>query len=127
MEKLREYFGCKQEVIMAFLFGSSAKSRMTSQSDFDIAVWLREGYSIEEINSTWRDLESILKRNVDLIVLNQARPSIAWAAMRGKKILVRDFRFFINKMLEVSAEAEDFREFTLDFWRLRNKYKGTFK
>lgn len=92
----------------------------TRRSDVDVAIYLVNKYSIEDINHIAVELENLLGKDVDLIVLNQANASIAWAALRGIPILIRDRAFYLRYMLDVSREAEDFREWVLDLWRLRH-------
>lgn len=126
ISKLKSYFEKEPKVVMAFLFGSVAKGRQINESDVDLAVWLKDGYSLKDTNKIWRDAEILIGKNIDLIALNQARPTIGWAALRGEPIVIKNYRLYLRKMLEFSSEAEDFQEFVLDFWNLRKKLKGTF-
>ncbi|KAF0134347.1 MAG: putative nucleotidyltransferase [Candidatus Saganbacteria bacterium] len=122
--KLSEYFKNNKSIVLAFLFGSAAKGRQIAESDVDIAVWFKNNYTMKDIDKIWLEVEKAIKRNIDLIILNQARPTIAWEAMRGKKLSIKNYGLYIKKMLEVSSEAEDFNNFILDFWKLRRKLRG---
>lgn len=127
ISKLKTFFEGEESIKMAFLFGSAAKGRQTLESDVDVAVWFGQEYTLDDVDKLQGKIMDLLHRdNVDLIVLNQARPTIAWAAMRGKPLVIRDYRLYLRKMLDFSAEAEDFREFTFDLWRLRRKLRGSF-
>lgn len=120
---LKEYFAKNKNIILAFLFGSQAKERSIAESDFDIAIWINKGFKESDITEIWNDLEKLLHKNVDLILLNKANPTIAWAALRGIPLLIRNQHFYLEYMLDVSREAEDFQEFIIDLWKLRKKYK----
>ncbi|EGD52313.1 nucleotidyltransferase domain-containing protein [Thermoanaerobacter thermohydrosulfuricus] len=120
LETLKEFFKNKENIVMAFLFGSVAKGKATKESDIDIAVYLKE-YDEKFVYGLWNELEDLLKRDVDLIVLNIANATVAWEALRGKKIIINDHDFYINYMLEVSMEAEDFRKTVLDIYRYRQE------
>lgn len=120
LETLKEFFKNKENIAMAFLFGSVAKGKATKESDIDIAVYLKE-YDEKFVYGLWNELEDLLKREVDLIVLNIANATVAWEALRGKKIIINDHDFYINYMLEVSMEAEDFRKTVLDIYRYRQE------
>lgn len=122
IKQLKTYFLENKNVEMAFLFGSQTKGRATTESDFDIAVWLIKDNQ-KEITKIWDELEDLLKRNVDLIVLNSASPTISWTALRGIPLLIRNQRFYLEYMLDVSREAQDFQEFIIDLWELRKKYR----
>ncbi|MBI5399867.1 nucleotidyltransferase domain-containing protein [Candidatus Saganbacteria bacterium] len=125
-DKLKKYFSDQNNILLAFLFGSTAAGRNSARSDVDVAVRLADGYSQTEVDKIWREIETIAQKEVDLVVLNDCRPTIAWTALRGKPLLIRNYRLYLSMITRVSAEAEDFREFVLDFWRWRKKLGGTF-
>lgn len=109
------------KVVLAFLFGSYAKKKQWANSDIDIAVYLAPPYTLDDVTSIWNYLEDSSHRTVDLIVLNEAPAGVAWAAMKGKVLVDKNPRLRLELMLEKSREAEDFRQFQLDFWRLRQR------
>jgi predicted nucleotidyltransferase len=121
--RLRRFFAGREDVCLAFLFGSVSRGNAISESDVDIGVWLKDGYSRPEIERLWADIERECRRNVDLIVLNEARPVIAWAAFRGARLKIASSRLFIQKMLEISDEAEFIQDFTLELFALRRKWR----
>lgn len=112
VERLEEFFAGRQEVVLAYLFGSAARD--SHAHDVDIGVWMREPYSFEKTQRLWSDLEKLLRKDIDLIIMNEAGPSISWAAMCGRPLLVRDEAFELESMLEISDEAEYMRDFTID-------------
>jgi len=61
LEKLKDYFNKKENVIMAFLFGSLSKGKVHRHSDIDIAIYLKE-YDIKEVEKIWDELEDLLKK-----------------------------------------------------------------
>lgn len=121
---LRPLMEGRPNVSMAFLFGSASRGAAIPESDVDIGVWLEDGYSREAVERLWAELERACGRNVDLVVLNEARPAIAWAAMRGRRLKIASLAFFIQKMLEISDEAEYMQDFTLDLYALRRKWRA---
>lgn len=126
IEELERYFKDKKDISLAFLFGSTAVGREMLESDVDIAIWFKTKYDSNKTNKVWSELETLLHRNVDLIVLNQAKPGIAWTALRGKVLKMTDYRLYLTKVLDFSREAEDFQNFILNFWNLRRKLRGGF-
>ena len=121
---LEKYFISRTDVRLAFLFGSAARGRLSRESDVDIAVYFEGGYSLNSKNDLWRDLERLLDREVDLLVLNKDNPTLAWSAMRGVPLLIRDYTFYLDYMLQVSREAEDFQDFIIDLWKMRTALRG---
>lgn len=120
LEKLKDYFNKKENVIMAFLFGSLSKGKVHRHSDIDIVIYLKE-YDIKEVEKIWDELEDLLKKDIDLIVLNNAKPLVAFEAIRGEKIIIRNYDFYTDYMLEVSSEAIDLKEFILDLYKMRRE------
>lgn len=118
---LKDYFRDRPGIEMAFLFGSIVKGKATSRSDVDVAVYFAGEYSVADVYEITADLERLLKRDVDLIVLNDARASVAWTALRGVRLFVKRPLSYINYMLDVSREAEDFNRFSKELWELRLK------
>ena len=126
---LRNYFEKRDDVCMAFLFGSYARDITCEESDIDIAVYFRpkSGYmEWEEFdikydveNEIWLDVERLLKWNVDLIVLNRARCVIANSAVNSIPIIIKDRGLYLDFMLRITTEAEDFREVVEDYWRIK--------
>lgn len=122
IKKLRQYFKGVKGVSAAFLFGSFSKGRQASLSDVDIAVYL-EDVKLED--KIWLELERLLHKEVDLVILNKAIPIIAWAAIKkGSMLFIKDKKFYLDLVLKFSCEAEDFIEFNLDFFKRREKLYG---
>lgn len=121
---LSQYLERQPDVVMAFLFGSHARGQAHAQSDVDLAVYFDPLPDHRRLHEVWDELERISQRDVDLVVLNDARPTIADAALRAERLVVKDGRLWLEMMLAVSTEAEDFRQFLLDLWQLRRRYRG---
>ncbi|OGC13446.1 hypothetical protein A3J90_03630 [candidate division WOR-1 bacterium RIFOXYC2_FULL_37_10] len=115
-EALEDFFKNKEEVLLAFLFGSQSKNLARPTSDYDIAVWFKDNPSTDIINKLWEEVTTLLGKEVDLVVLNKARPTVAWQALRGKKLLIRDFKLYLKLFLNISREAEDLQDFTNGLW-----------
>ena len=133
---LRDYFKKREDVLMAFLFGSWIEDRESGESDIDIAVYLKPKRNILEWQSDnyyesehqiWREIEKIVKKEVDLIVLNRASPTIADSALKGIPIIIKDRKFYMDFLLRITSEAIDFREWVEAFWmeKERRKYEIT--
>ena len=57
-----------------------------------------------------RSDERLLKREVELLVLNRVSATIAASAIRGIPLAINDWELYLDFMEVVTAEAEDFRE-----------------
>ena len=129
MEKLKKYFAGRDDVPMAFLFGSQAKSLARSESDIDIAIYLKtqsdemdfeSDSRFENEDKIWLDLEKLLGNKVDLVILNRAPAGVAFAAMNsGKEICVKDPNIRTKFILLASTVAEEMRDFARDFLAIK--------
>ena len=123
IERLKEYFSGRKEVAFAFLYGSQAIGNATKLSDVDIAVYFypQKKHPIEyeeeafypTEDEIWSDLERILKREVELLVLNRVSASVAASAIRGIPLVINDWSLYLDFMLIITGIAEDFAEFVI--------------
>ncbi|MBU4478759.1 MAG: DUF86 domain-containing protein [Candidatus Omnitrophica bacterium] len=132
IELLKNYFTKRPDVVMAFLFGSRSQRKERESSDWDIAVYLKPNTAqleweelhreYPEEENIWNDCIDILKRDdIDLIILNRAASNIADAAMRGIPLVIKDRRIYLELMLIVSREAEDYRVFADEFFAISQR------
>jgi predicted nucleotidyltransferase len=91
LEQLHRLF-VAQGVVLAYLFGSRAEGKAGPLSDVDIAVLLgpqveREQWFQSQLDLTG-ELMSLFHRNdVDVVILNQAKPVIAYEVVRSGRVL----------------------------------------
>lgn len=106
LERVREALSQREEILFAYLFGSAAERRDSELSDVDIAVYLDPSLPrakmLEVLAEIASELEPRLK--VDLVLLNTASPSLAFEAIKGRPIVVRDkgaLKEFVYRTLKV--------------------------
>lgn len=128
---LKKYFKQREDVLMAFVFGSHAKKRAGRTSDWDIAVYFKpESPGVEwEASRDYPQereilgylIETLKTDNVDLIVLNRAPANLCASAIKGLPLVIKDRRIFLEFMLAVSRQAQDYQqtasEFAQIYWR----------
>lgn len=133
IQKLKTYFEKREDIVMAFLFGSRAKGEEFSRenSDWDIAVYFKlpidrieteKEFDYLHEQQVWGDCIDILKTDgVDLIVLNRSSATIADTAIRGIPLVIKDRALWLKFMLRVTSQAIDFRQLVKNYaeiyWR----------
>ena len=127
LKELRRYFNDKKEIAFAFLFGSAASTNLRRESDVDIAVYFQPERDLEwedfdkrykSENTIALDLEKLLKKEVDLVVLNRAKAVIADEILRkGRPIIIRDRGLFLEFFCIISDEAEEMRSWLESYYR----------
>ena len=132
LKSLSKYFDKKEDIAFAFLYGSQAKGNSTRLSDVDVAVYFypkqRHPIEFEEADyyndnedTIWGELESLLKKEVELLVLNRAPSIISTSALRGIPIVINDRGLYLDFMLTITDLAEDYAEFIISDYKERNR------
>lgn len=91
MPAMADYFACQPDVVVAYLFGSVARSRADHLSDVDIAVLLDENVGSEEkverqLNFMV-DLDEYANREVQVVLLNLAPPLLTYRVVQDGVLL----------------------------------------
>lgn len=130
-QKLKDYFEKRDDIVMAFLFGSFASGRTMYDSDVDVAVYFKpKGREIEwEEERDWsekdkiqEDIENIVRRDVDLLVLNKARTMVAFDVLeKGIPIAIKDRALYWRFYLLVNSAAVDFADFVSDYQKIKTR------
>jgi predicted nucleotidyltransferase len=91
VDALRAFFaGCARSIVSAYLYGSAARGEAHAGSDLDIAV-LFEETPPATLNGLRLDIageiERIIGKPVDLVVLNRASPDLVHRVLRDGVLL----------------------------------------
>ena len=129
LQLLKDYFNQRDDIAFAFLFGSAAKGKVRKEGDMDIAIyfWPEKDIEWEDFNKTYKgetkiglDLERLLKKEVDLVILNRTRAVLADEIVRkGKPIIIKNRGIFLDFLCIVSDEAEYMRSWLETFYKER--------
>ena len=89
---LRAYFGARGDVLLAYLYGSHARGTAGPLSDVDVAVLLEGEPSARECFQVRLDvigamMEMLQRDDVDVVVLNEAPPALAFRVIRDGVLL----------------------------------------
>jgi predicted nucleotidyltransferase len=80
------------EILFAFLYGSSRDGTLMPGSDIDLAIYFEEKASKTDLIPRIIELIESHHSSItcDLTILNTANPLIAFEALRGKLLFIRD-------------------------------------
>jgi predicted nucleotidyltransferase len=112
MDVLRRVLERDDRIAYALLFGSAARANAHVRSDLDVAVGLAPGASLDsrEIGTLVADLERAAGRDVDLVLLHEAPPALAYRVFRdGILILDRDHAALADRKARAILQYLDFR------------------
>jgi predicted nucleotidyltransferase len=99
-------------IAYAILFGSRGRESAHGRSDTDLGIGLVPGarLSVVELGDLLSRLETAAGGPVDLVLLDEAGPGLAYRAFRdGRVILERDRRALVARKARAILEYLDFR------------------
>jgi predicted nucleotidyltransferase len=117
-EILKRYFQNHPEIVVAYIFGSTAQGKINVLSDIDIAIILdsqevneklyRYGYKAEILT----DLIKLLKtNNVDLVILNEANSLLRHRVLYfGNLVYSKNEKKRIQFQIDTMNKYNDFRQ-----------------
>jgi predicted nucleotidyltransferase len=119
-DAIREVLQSDDRIAFALIFGSTARGQTTPFSDVDVAIGLRAGvsFSATDIGELVSRLESAVRREVDVVILNEAPPGLAYRVFRdGRLIFEADRAARVARQARAIMEYLDFKPFEERFAR----------
>lgn len=120
IDRLEAVLAADPRVAYALVFGSAATGRDRADSDVDVAVGLADGAVLTplEIGALTARLEEAAGRPVDLILLDEAPPGLAYRVFRdGRPLAVRSESALKARFVKAVLEYLDFQPFEALFTR----------
>ena len=111
LARLAGYFEIKSGVRLVFLFGSAASGKMTEESDIDIGILFEKQPDIFEINELKSELNGILKREIDIAVLNSAAPVLKMQVLnKGIPVFTKDKKYYNQFFVDTINQYDDLKQ-----------------
>lgn len=120
LDAVREILAADPRIAYAIAFGSVARGRAGPHSDLDVAIGLAGGASLDllALGALSGRLAEIAERPVDLVLLDEAPPSLAYRVFRdGRALVVRDPEALAQRKVRAILEYLDFQPFEELFTR----------
>lgn len=110
IERIKETLEKDDNVVFAVLFGSYAIGKQKRDSDIDIAVYLRKLPDADTFLGYVSKLTDVAKKEVDLIVLNNASAMLRHQVFKNKKTLfVKDPKIYVNFRVKSMNDYEEYK------------------
>jgi len=109
MQQLTNHLLAKNSVVFAYLFGSYANDSYNENSDIDIALYLKENSLDEKLQINY-ELSKLLKKDIDIVVLNDVK-NIYLIENILNGIILKDSSQRIDFELIKEHQILDFKEF----------------
>jgi len=109
-ERLKEYLKDKEEVLLAFIFGSAVSGRLTKGSDVDVAVLFSDMPNFQDVLKITTAVSEAIGREVDIVVLNNSSPVIRMQVLKnGKLIKNKNGVIYNNFYVKTVKEYDDLK------------------
>lgn len=112
IDGLRAALESDPRVAFALLFGSRARGTSHPASDVDVAIGLTAGPALDarEVGDLLSRLEAAAGGAVDLVILEEAGPGVAYRAFRdGELLLCRDRPRLVERKARAILEYLDWK------------------
>ncbi|KGG79483.1 DNA polymerase beta [Caloranaerobacter azorensis H53214] len=118
LEEIKKVLFSKGNIVFAYVFGSCARNTMTENSDIDIAIYLKDKeISIDDYLSLKVELEDKIKKEIDLVILNEAQPLVKHEVfIEGIRLFSRDETLESNFKVHTVFEYEDTKKLREKFY-----------
>lgn len=107
-------------IAYGLVFGSTGRGDARKDSDVDVAIGLAEGATFDTlaIGRLVTDLERASGRTVDLVLLDEAPPALAYRVFRdGVVMFTRDRSSLVERRVRAILDYLDYRPFEAAFVR----------
>lgn len=112
--------GADPRIAYGLVFGSTSRGEARVDSDLDLAIGLVQGAAFDgpELGRLVSDLERASGRTVDLVLLGEAPPALAYRVFRdGQVLFTRDRSALVEGRVRAILDYLDFRPFEAAFVR----------
>ena len=110
IKTIRDVLEADSRVRLAYVFGSWAEGKATSRSDVDVAKYVGGDLGWRDYVALKNKLEDAAGRAVDLIVLNNAPPALAYRVIaQGEPILITDRNLMADVETRIMREWLDLK------------------
>ena len=107
---LEPFLARRKSIEVVFLFGSSVSRRMHRASDVDIGILFGSVPNLSQLNALTAELSSLLKKEVDLVVLNHASPILRMQVLKkGVLVFARNLRTYHQFFVDTVNQYDDLK------------------
>lgn len=87
LSEIKNFLNSRDDVLLAFVFGSFIEDRQTEESDIDIAILFKQRPDFSTLTEIIDTLSGIAKREADIVVLNDSSPIIRMQVLKKGRLI----------------------------------------
>lgn len=112
IKKCRDILINYEAIIFAYIFGSYAKGNVREDSDIDIAIYLKDSIGTYVYLDMKMELSEALKREVDLVILNDSTPLLKYEIYKKNILLFTHDESIENRYkVKILFEYDDMKRY----------------
>lgn len=109
--RLEDHFSSPTGILLVFLFGSAAAGMASKDSDIDIGILFENRSDAFEVNKLACDLNAILKKDIDIAVLNSASPILKMQVLKkGVLVYAKDRKSYNQFYVDTLNQYDDLKQ-----------------
>ncbi|MBI4843059.1 MAG: nucleotidyltransferase domain-containing protein [Nitrospirae bacterium] len=109
LETLKEYFKDRDNVLLAFIFGSAVSGRLTEESDIDIGLLFGNAPGFQDVLKITAEVSEAAGRQVDIVVLNDSSPIIRMQVLKNGELLKKGDAAYCDFYVRTVKEYDDLK------------------
>lgn len=106
IRKCKDILAQYENIVFAYIFGSYVQGKMRKDSDIDIAIYTEEKMDVDTYLEIKLILTEACKREVDLVILNDATPLLKYEIYKNNILL-----FSRDKTIETGYKVKTLFEY----------------
>lgn len=108
---LKGLFECREEIAIAFIFGSFVNGRLSAESDIDIAISFNISPDFGLLSQIEDEIYKLTGLQVDIVILNNASPIIRMQILKKGVLLKKvNDRIYSEFFLKTIKEYDDLKQ-----------------
>ena len=124
-EKIREVLEGRNEIILAYLYGSSVRGHLRDDSDLDLGIVLNKGFDPDPLYTAQIarkiEMQTHFDRELDVRILNGMPPRFLRQVIDGELVFSRNESERVNFEMQVIDSYLDFKPFYEQYDRKRRE------
>jgi predicted nucleotidyltransferase len=110
VNKIKKILKKDANIVFALLFGSYVKGKQKEDSDIDLAIYFKKVPRVDAFLKLISMLTDITKKEVDVVVLNNASAMLRHQVFKNKQTLfIKDRNSYINFRLKTINNYEEYK------------------
>lgn len=107
LSDISEFLNSREDILLAFIFGSFLESNLIGESDIDIAILFQQKPDFFFLSEIIDSISMIAKRETDIAVLNDSSPILRMQVIKKGKVIKKSNNSLYNEFFTKTIKEYD--------------------